>query len=346
MTRAQQQYVQAKERQRLQTLTAPVDGTMQQMAVRTIGGVVSRLEKWRSSMADRRLRALWSGGSGAQRAARDRARRQELQDAPDTAGRTAKGYRRAVGPTRKCLVMAGRGLRWFGVLVAISFVVCGAGVITSMADENQSSSSALRDLIFPGLANQGSSRDLKPIELCFRQPEGPLCWHIPKAYLSFVPNWKGGEQKIIVIDAALFWDSDVMPPTSTAPRKPDDRLLIYISQGGRFFARRYFQENLMPLLELVATENGFNEYRYKEVNGRRVTLDSIFVPTDHPANFIYFNCTHHSEQQLINCDARIDFMEDVTAHYVFFSGNLPRWREIDTKVRLLMKSFLTSDSSH
>lgn len=38
---SQQQYVQAKERQRLQTLTAPVDGTVQQMAVHTVGGVVT-----------------------------------------------------------------------------------------------------------------------------------------------------------------------------------------------------------------------------------------------------------------------------------------------------------------
>lgn len=38
---SQQQYVQAEERKRLQTLTAPVDGTVQQMAIHTVGGVVT-----------------------------------------------------------------------------------------------------------------------------------------------------------------------------------------------------------------------------------------------------------------------------------------------------------------
>lgn len=38
---AQEQFVQAQERQRLQTLTAPVDGTVQQLAVHTVGGVVT-----------------------------------------------------------------------------------------------------------------------------------------------------------------------------------------------------------------------------------------------------------------------------------------------------------------
>lgn len=37
----QQQFVQAQQRQRLQTLTAPVDGTVQQLAVHTVGGVVT-----------------------------------------------------------------------------------------------------------------------------------------------------------------------------------------------------------------------------------------------------------------------------------------------------------------
>jgi hemolysin D len=37
----QQQLVQAQERQHLQTLTAPVDGTVQQLAIHTVGGVVT-----------------------------------------------------------------------------------------------------------------------------------------------------------------------------------------------------------------------------------------------------------------------------------------------------------------
>jgi hemolysin D len=36
----QKEYIKAEERSRLQTLTAPVDGTVQQLAVHTIGGVV------------------------------------------------------------------------------------------------------------------------------------------------------------------------------------------------------------------------------------------------------------------------------------------------------------------
>ena len=37
----QEQLVEAQQRQRLQTLTAPVDGTVQQLAVHTVGGVVT-----------------------------------------------------------------------------------------------------------------------------------------------------------------------------------------------------------------------------------------------------------------------------------------------------------------
>lgn len=38
---AEQEYIKAEERSRLQTLTAPVDGTVQQLAVHTVGGVVT-----------------------------------------------------------------------------------------------------------------------------------------------------------------------------------------------------------------------------------------------------------------------------------------------------------------
>jgi hemolysin D len=44
-TDLQEQLAQARQRQRLQTLTAPVDGTVQQLAVHTIGGVVTPAEQ-------------------------------------------------------------------------------------------------------------------------------------------------------------------------------------------------------------------------------------------------------------------------------------------------------------
>jgi hemolysin D len=52
----QQQLVEAQQRQRLQTLTAPVDGTVQQLAVHTVGGVVTPAQQLMAVVpADSRL---------------------------------------------------------------------------------------------------------------------------------------------------------------------------------------------------------------------------------------------------------------------------------------------------
>lgn len=198
--------------------------------------------------------------------------------------------------------------------------------------------------IFPVNANFATTRDMAPVEMEFRTRAGTIHWRIPKAYLTYQPNWQGGHQSNITIEAALFWRSAEMPPWAIIPARtdprPDGKLIIHVDAAGNFFQRRNWQEFLLPRLEEVGRESDLVEYRYRPAPA--ALPDKVFAPETQPENSLFFACVRNSLGNLLGCNAHTDFAEDVALDYVFSSNHIHRWREIDTRARALVASFLVS----
>lgn len=198
----------------------------------------------------------------------------------------------------------------------------------------------------------GASHDPAPVDMCFKPGPHQSCWHIPKTYLQFKPNWTGGIQDVIMISAALYWNGDIMPAASVAAdhdgstptEQPDDVIQITINASANPFTHGYLTGTVLPQMEQTGEDSQFKEFAYKRINGERLADSAIFVPVAEFAASIYFDCARNSPQfgsKLLNCTAHTDFKDNVAVKYIFNSRNLARWHDIDAKVRGLLTSLET-----
>lgn len=211
--------------------------------------------------------------------------------------------------------------------------------------------SQLTNAIFPGAGLYGTSTDLTPIEMYFPFRSGTVTWRVPKAYLPFIPNWKGGNQSHIEIRAVFNWDSTEMLPLSTVKKvngKPDaDRQLFLEIGAGDNTARRDWELLRSSWIVAIGEEGDLIEYHYKQLPGAPPPLsDSIFVPKDQPPNLVYIRCPRNSLGDFLMCQARTDFSEKLLLKYNVSSRDLNRWQEIDARARVLVSGFLVSESAH
>jgi hypothetical protein len=201
----------------------------------------------------------------------------------------------------------------------------------------------LAALLFPGLANRGISGDMRPVEMYSQTASGYAYWKIPKAYLTFTPNWSGGKQDFIDVEAAIYWESDEMPPWSKAGRgdatgrKPDDKLFVHISGAGNFSGRRWWETFVLPRLEVVGAVGDLIEYRYRP--GPGAMSSAVYAPREQGNYTMHFECVRNSYGNLLGCKTRTDYTRDIALEYVFSSNHISRWKEIDAKARALVDSF-------
>ena len=203
--------------------------------------------------------------------------------------------------------------------------------------------------IFPGAGLYGTSADPKPIEMNLKTRSGHVTWRVPKAYLTFVPNWKGGEQKEIHVAAALYWASPEMPPWSTVKKidgKPtaDTELLIEIIGSGGFAVKPDWEQRYSSKLTVAGEEDDLVRYRYKQ--SPPPLTDVIFLPKEQPENPVYITCAANSLGNLLWCRAQTNLMADVVLDYHFSSLYLNRWQEIDARARALASSFLMTKTAN
>lgn len=103
-----------------------------------------------------------------------------------------------------------------GVFV-FSFIITATSLTSGAADH------PILNQIFPSLADLGQSSDMTPIELCLKGVHGPICWMVPKTYLSNKQHWNGGLQDFIGLRSALYWDDfDLLPTINDAGKPTDD----------------------------------------------------------------------------------------------------------------------------
>ena len=195
--------------------------------------------------------------------------------------------------------------------------------------------------------NVGISHELTPVEITFATPSDTMRWRIPKAYITDKTNWPGGEQDFIEIEAALYWDSPDMPPFAIAgdPRgpgpKPDDEINIALTPTGEFSNDSLWTEYVLKDYAPAGTRGDLTVYH--DINPRSSSsVDHVFAPTVQAEHVIYFECAVNAGDVLANCEADVNFSEDIALKYIFDSKYLDRWREIDARVRRLVGSFLLS----
>ena len=129
---------------------------------------------------------------------------------------------------------------------------------------------AILEFLFPGVTTNVSSRSMTPIEMYVVALRGRVNLSIPEAYLTFGPNLRGGEQHTINIAAAIFWQSEDMPPRTLAQNardaraKPDTSVLIYL-HGGSKVATDDLWNLIKPSLEPVGTKGDLQEFKHKKV---------------------------------------------------------------------------------
>lgn len=193
--------------------------------------------------------------------------------------------------------------------------------------------------LFPGLGTYVSSRETTIVSIHFRTRTGDVHWRIPKAFLSFAPNLKGGEQSNIIVDAAIYLDSDNFAPWSVSQTRqpsPDDKLSVHINASGNHTTRRMWDTHVLPQLDAVGKSGGLEEYKYKPKRTVQMTA-AVYRPLDTESPS-YIECVRNSFGNLLGCGAHADFAENIAVVYFFSSRHLGRWREMDAKARAIVAS--------
>ena len=196
-------------------------------------------------------------------------------------------------------------------------------------------------------ADEGISRDLRPLAITFTTPRGIIRWRIPKAYITDRTNWPGGEQAFIEMSAALYLRAPDMPPFAVAgdPRgdwpRPDDEIHISLVPTGHFAVDEIWRNDKLPIYKPSGSRGELTIYHDTRTN-EPDPYDHIFAPAAQGAHDLYFDCAAYAENKFVKCTGSANFSEDIALDYMFDAKYLARWREIDARVRRLVASFLQS----
>lgn len=200
-----------------------------------------------------------------------------------------------------------------------------------------------------------------------------LTMRIPKSYLIYKQNWRGGRQNHILITSRL---PDMMPRPSTfqIEVKPDsvqyqealeklkNGVLIHLS--GNLLVSNYEEnrfESLKKRAKLISTDvHGLMHFRRQicseQPNDPKTILDPKPNPCVYVGNDEFISpliqtevnvrlvCTPVDQNPLGGCQAHVRY-RDRPLKFTFRRTELHRWKEFLIKVSELLDSFVISDSS-
>lgn len=197
-------------------------------------------------------------------------------------------------------------------------------------------------------ANYGYSRSTKPIEIELWNPSTSIHLTIAKAYLTFKPNWSGGRQDFVVLEAALP-DLNPVVLDSREMVAAEDRVFVRLRASIRGGTPQ-FAKRVLSRLRKSSEDEEFAWYHEKSVFDSfgvphvKPDDDEFAVPLEQVGNpQVLFDCLLPAPNRKVGCkvynEVAATDAATVGLNYQIRRSELKRWREIDSAVRKLVTSF-------
>jgi hypothetical protein len=197
----------------------------------------------------------------------------------------------------------------------------------------------------------GRTTDPTPVEVALQDKEQLIRFRIPKVYMTFSDNWKGGVQDFIVLET-IFPSMAPLSATRSSERGPDVVIIDLQSHGsteGDSNVSRELEWRIATqwsLVDRIAEQSGetFRVYVHNEdVKNRamrNVMMKEFLVPDSgaDPPN-IYFDCLIEGENPSVGCFAHSNFGQNLSLEFIFRRTELQHWREIRDAVVNLLNGF-------
>jgi hypothetical protein len=197
----------------------------------------------------------------------------------------------------------------------------------------------------------GRTTDPTPVEVALPDRGQLIRFKIPKVYMTFSDNWKGGVQDFIVLET-IFPSMAPVSATRSSEHGADVVVIDLSSHGsteGDNNVSRVLEWKIATqwtLADRIMDQSGqeFLVYVHKEEVKKRslsnVMMKEFLVPdsgADQPT--IYFDCLREEGHPAVGCIAKSNFGHNLSLEFIFRRTELQHWREIRDAVMKLLNGF-------
>ena len=215
-------------------------------------------------------------------------------------------------------------------------------------------------VLLPSLRDGASTKTISlEVDIVMESNGESTRFLVPRHYLGFAPNRKGGEQTALAISVSLpeihSEFSDQFLPIIEAAFESGDTPIFHESTRillvrGRPNVKRLLRQDIKEVaLNTGQTVSGLGEYinsnhRIKTPNGFHLRADLIyFLPEETGEEYgLYFQC--YAKIFVDRCKGWGNYNEGLYYQYYFSRQNLKHWKVMDANVRALLESFERSAS--
>jgi len=197
----------------------------------------------------------------------------------------------------------------------------------------------------------GRTTDPTPVEVTLQDRDQLIRFKIPKVYMTFSDNWKGGVQNFIALET-IFPSMAPLSATRSSSRGTDVvaiDLHSYAYTGADNNVSRILEWEMgtqWTLMDRIADQSG-QEYlvyvRKGDENKRfmpNMMVTEFLVPDrggDQPD--IYFDCLREEGNPAVGCIANSNFGRNLSLEFIFRRTELRHWPEIRDAVMSLLNGF-------
>jgi hypothetical protein len=180
-------------------------------------------------------------------------------------------------------------------------------------------------------------------------------WRIPAAYVNAAPNYpntalyanRPPEAKEFIV---LSFDLDSLAPWSsmaqqvTTPGGPRYRIQVTIHPSGPGFLERSRDSAKVDEIHWVRSGETVSELIEERPAPNSTRLAWRYLPpSSDDSRVVEIRCIRlPTEEHLRGCSATAVLSDDAYLEYLFSPTELPRWREIDSKTRQMLMSFIVA----
>jgi hypothetical protein len=184
----------------------------------------------------------------------------------------------------------------------------------------------------------GRTTDPTPIDVAIQDKSEILHFRIPKMYMSFSENWKGGLQEFIALELLFPSMAPLSSATDNSITGESEALVVnlqsFYNTGGNYNIPnliRYYIRDQWTFIEKI-TDKRNHQYKYY-VNQRDVEkrnddtrlIKEFFVPDEQD---IYFECLKEAANPHVGCSGFVNYGQNLLLRFQFKRSQFERWPEI------------------
>jgi hypothetical protein len=200
----------------------------------------------------------------------------------------------------------------------------------------------------------GQTTDATPVNLAMQDADGIVQFRIPKSYLSFSENWKGGLQTVVNLEvvAPKMSPRSITKESLASPNVIDIHLYSFVDRGGNHSVRstidRAIDRKWWIEVDRYLDAQGQSYKIYvssRDVEKRKnksMMIKEIFVPEENGGADIYFDCLREAGNNSVGCGAILNYGKDISLEFHFRRTEFEKWREMRQLTNQLLDQFRTA----